>query len=181
MQGATNAASSFGGHFVQPKKETYVNRTGAATVIGQFYMVDFLGTQSESTSITQGQEGSCQRNLTPCTQAGIDAGFPVVIALQAAADNTEVECLEYGYADAAILDDDVSTTDIDRGDAVAILVSESAVAAQAQAASASRSLGIALEDAAASTDGSATQIDASSHRRRILFWGGIAGQGANNA
>ena len=107
MQGPVNAAFALGGHVVIPKIARYVNRTGAATVRSQFYMVDLLGTQAESTSIEQGASGSCQRNLTPCTQAGINAGFPIVIAMDAAADNAEVDCLECGYYDAAILDDEI--------------------------------------------------------------------------
>lgn len=148
------------------------NRTGAALVAGQVVMLDFARTQTETTNSTPGSESSSMANVTPCTQAGVDAGFPVYVADEAIADNALGRFLIKGIREVAVLDDDVSTTDIDIGDPVAILVSESAVAVQAKAAADHRQLGIALEDAAADSTNTDRAIDASSHLRRILWTGG---------
>jgi hypothetical protein len=149
-----------------------INRTGATLAKGQFAMIDILDTEAETVGTSPGDTDGIWATLTACTQAGVDAGFPVVMALESVADNAKGNFLMRGYTeDAAFLDDDVSTTDIDKGDALAILVSESAVALQASAATTQRWLGIALEDTAAATDASATQIDASSHRRKAYFDG----------
>lgn len=151
------------------------NRTGATLLKGQFAMMDILKTQAETTSVEVGNAASVFANLTPVTQAGYDAGFPIYCCDEddGIPDNQKGQFVVEGVVDAAILDDDVSTTDIDIGDHVRILVSESAVAAQAPTALTQRTIGIACEDAAASSSNTDRMINATSHRRRIIFDGKI--------
>ncbi len=151
----------------------FFNRTGATLEPGQVAMLDLLGTQTETTNNIPGDSASGFANLTPVTQAGANAGFPIVVADVQIADGAKGRCLVAGIREVAVLDDDVSTTNVDIGDAIGILVSESAVAVQASATDDLRVLGIALEDAAATSADADRLIDASSHRRRCLWTGGI--------
>lgn len=165
---------------VDPVAFTFWNRTGATLEPGQFAMCDFAGTQAETTEVwpPKGEGTTPYENVGPVTQAGYDAGFPIVACGDVAiADNAKGLCyVQHPALQAAILDDDVSTTDIDRGDAVAILVSESAVAAQQWATTSTpRAIGIAHEAAAADSADTDRLINASSHRRKICFYGGYPG------
>lgn len=113
-------------------------------------MCDILRTQSETTTNVPGSSASCWANLTPVTQAGYEAGFPIVLCLDdSVADNVDGTFLIHGQGLGATLGDASSTTDADRGDPVSILVSESAVALQAAAAG-DRVVGLYLADTAAS-------------------------------
>lgn len=166
------------GDFLGRVTTTAYNRTGATLRRGQLAMIDLLDTQSEVTAgdFRDGSETSVFANLTPVTQASAEEGFPIVACLdEQVADNAVGTFLVWGVGDIAVLDDDVSTTDVDKGDRVSILVSESAVAAQAfvTGGTGSRVIGIALQDAAANSSDTDRLIDASSHRRTVFFTGGI--------
>ena len=154
----------------------FVNRTGATLYRGQIAMLDLRKTQAESTNLTPGDSASGLGNLTPCVQTDLNNGIPCVVALEDISDNVEGTCLIYGFAEIMCLDDDVSTTDADFGDGIGVLVAESATAAQAYVTG-GRYMGTWLDEAAAATDASATQFDASSHRRWGLWMGGIPGHG----
>lgn len=148
------------------------NRTGATIYKGQAAMLDVALTQAESLSFQPGASGQCYDNVGPCVQIGVDGGVPIYLCHDdSIADNALGWFLAEGLMRAIVLDDDVSTTDVDKLDAIGILVSESATALQG-AASAGRRLGTAFEDAAAATDASATQYDASSHYRWVVWTGG---------
>lgn len=155
--------------------DNFFNRTGATLLKGQAAMIDILATQAETTSIFPGGSGegtSSWGNLTPCTQAAINQGTPVVICLDdTVLDNKKGEFLIWGWDQIACLDDDISTTDADRGDGIAMLVSESAVALQALA-NGNRQLGLWLQDAAADSTDTDRLINASSHLRYGLWTGG---------
>lgn len=146
----------------------FTNRTGATLTTGQIAMLDLAGTQAETTSITVGAASSAFANVGPVTQQGHDDGFPIVVALEDIADNATGRFCLQGIVDVSTLADDASTTDVDQGDPVSCLVSESATSIQAAAVTAHRNLGIALEDAAA-TSGPTL--------RRMLWWGGDPGKG----
>lgn len=152
---------------------SFINRTGATMVRGQVAMMDLLDTQAEveAGNFEEGNSLSVFAGLTPCTQAAVENGFPVVVALESVGDNQTGRFCCAGKVEVAVLDDDVSTTDIDKGDPISILVSESAVAVQAFA-NGDRFLGIALEDAAADSANTDRLIDASSHLRWCLWCGG---------
>lgn len=163
------------GDFLPEESAPFTNRTGATLALGQLAMVDLLGTEAESTSIERGNSASGFANLTAITQAGYDAGFPIVACMEPAgvADNKPGTFLICGVQDISVLDDDVSTTDTDKGDALRVLVSESAISTQALATDTQRSIGIALQDGAATSADTDRLIDASSHRRRVWFFGGL--------
>lgn len=132
-------------------------------------MCDIARTQSETTTNLPGSSASCWGNLTPVTQAGYEAGFPLVVCLDdSVADNTDGNFLAYGQVTVSTLADNASTTDADRGDPVSILVSESATSVQA-AASGDRVVGLFLADTTASSGPAQVEV----------FWtGGIVCGGA---
>jgi len=156
------------------------NRTGQTLEKGLAAMMDFAGTQTETDSITLGDSGNAYANLTPVTQAGIDAGYPVVICLEdSLADNQKGVFLLFGHDQVAILDDDESTTDVNQGNGLAFAVGESVYALQAQAVTSHRVFGIAHEAAEASGGGISTPdgspVDA--ELKFCLWWGGVPGLG----
>lgn len=160
------------GDFVPNIEHQFWNRTGATLTKGQVAMVDLIGTQAESTSIIPGADGSCFGNLTPVTQASLENGFPIVVCLDdSVADNALGKFGMVGVFPVSVLDDDVSTTDIDRGDPISMVVSESAVSVQAFA-NGDRCLGIALADAAASSSGTASL-------KSCIWYGGVPCFGMN--
>lgn len=165
------------GDFVVRQQAKFFNRTGGSLKKGEYAMVDLLSTETETDSIDVGDEGSVFANVTAVTQAGYDAGYPIVMCLEdSLADNAVMpgKFLLVGVADGSCLDDDFSgSTDTDIGDAMRILVSDSAKSAQGLAADTQRSIGIALEDGAADSTVTDRYIDTNSHRRRIYFFGGL--------
>lgn len=156
---------------------TFYNRTGATVLRGQVVMCDILQTQGETTTFkVEGVETDVLANLTTVTQAACEAGQPLVVCIDdSVVDNAVGRFLIFGRVEVGICDDDVSTTDIDRGDPIAMLVSESAVYPQAFAtgAAAIRCLGMALEDAAASSSDTDRKIDVNGHLRWCIWMGGI--------
>lgn len=165
------------GYPMETQRFRFFNRTGATLYKGQFAMMDFLRTQTSYTTRigTSKGEGDCPfDNLTPVTQLGYNAGYGIVICEDDQIANNEAGWCVIMSPDvqAHILDSDVATTDVDIGDAVAILVSESATAAQGWATSTTpRAIGIAHEDDAATSADTDRLFDASVHRRRIMFDG----------
>ena len=166
------------GDFLGRVTGSFINRTGASLLKGQLAAVDLLDTQTEVTAgdFVGGSETSVFANLTPITQAIFEEGTPIVACLDVSvADNSKGLFLVWGVGDIAVSDDDISTTDIDKGDRVSMIIAESAVAAKAfvTGGTGSRVIGIALEDAAASSTNTDRTIDASSHRRTVIFTGGM--------
>lgn len=144
------------------------NRSGATRTRGQILMLDILGTQAETTSITVGSEASVYANLTTPATAGL-ALFPMYVLLdESCADNEKGLWLSSGPAQISCRDDDVATTDADRGDGVSILNAQ--VSAEASATG-NRVLGVWLEDAAA------TGSSGSAALKSALWWGGRWGAG----
>lgn len=153
------------------------NRTGSAVTKGQLVMCDIARTQSETTSNIPGAAAtdgsgatSCWGNATPVTQAGYEAGFPILVCLDdSVADNTPGRFLAWGQVTISTLADNASTTDADRGDPVSILVSDSAVSAQAAVAG-DRIVGSFLADTTASSGPAQVEV----------FWtGGLPCGGAS--
>jgi hypothetical protein len=181
-----NFGATFGyANFGDPIMRRGFNRTNAAIKAGQVAMLDISKTQTETTTL-DGASSSIQANLGPVTQALLALGYPIWVAAEDMADNAEGQWIVYGYCDVAINDDDCGTTDIDIGEPVTCLVSEAVTSTgspaalttgggscQAVAAVTDRSLGIACEDAAASSSNTDRTIDAGSHRRRVLWCGGL--------
>lgn len=163
-------------------KFPFTNRTGATMYKGQIGLLDLMGTQSESTSLVPGESGYRYGNVTPCTQPKLDWGHPAVVCMEETlADNaTGFFCLE-GIVEVAVADDDACTTLVDKGDAVVVLVTGSAVAVEGwvtgapSGGTAPRTVGIALEDAAADSNNTDRTINATSHRRLVHWFGGRPG------
>lgn len=161
------------GDFLPREEGVFYNRTGATLLRGQVAMMDILATQAETTSIFPGGTGpgtSSWDNLTPCVQAVLNQGAVLVVALSDILDNASGRCLIQGWIEVAVCDDDISTTDTDRGDGLSILVSESATAVQALA-NGGRLLGLALQDGAADSTDTDRLVNASSHLRWAFFNG----------
>lgn len=169
------------------------NRTGAAILRSEVAMVDLLDTQAEVTAglLTEGDELSIWASTTPVTDALLESGFPAVVALEDIADNARGRFLLWGKVEVSVLDDDVSTTDIDRGERIQILTAEAdsgtpgalttgGAAVQSFVTGATRVLGIALEDAAATSADTDRLIDVSAHRRWCFWWGGVPGYGVSD-
>lgn len=162
------------GDFIPTNKVQFYNRTGATLKRGQFASVDLLGTQGESTSIVPAADGSCFGNLTAVATATLP-GIPCVIAAEDIADNAIGYCYTQGsYIEYAAVDDDVGSADIDRGD---LLTITNGATYASEWSTGLRAVGLALEDAAASSLTTARTVDASSHLRYCIFWGGIPGMG----
>lgn len=173
------------GDVVETRKTQCYNRTGATLLKGQVAMVDKAGTQAETTEpYGVGSVNGPWANLTPCTQAGVDNGYEVYVCLDdSVADNAAGNFGICGVFEVAVLDDDVSATDVDRGDALQILVSESATAVSewlSKATTGARHVGVAHEDAAADSTVTARTVDATSHLRWCHWWGGVAGLGTSD-
>lgn len=166
------------GDWIANRKVTFYNRTGATLKYGHVAMCDIAGTQSETSDIKVGPTGPFA-NLTPVAQTLFEDGAPIVVCADPAgvADNASGMFWICGVVEVAVLDDDVSTTDIDRGNRVSMVVSESAVAVQeyVTGGTGTRAVGLALEDAAASSATAARTIDANCHLRDMIWWGGIPG------
>lgn len=165
----------------------YTNRTGATILKGQVAMEDWAATQAESTNTTPGSSASIFANLGPLTEAGLAEGFPAVVCLSdSVADNVEGDFLCYGYCEhVAFADDDVSTTDLDKGDRIQYLNSQGdpvtgsthsvggGIVQAFVSGSLTRTLGVALEDAAASGTGVYTN-------KKAFWWGGKPGAGSSD-
>lgn len=170
------------------------NRTGATVLKGQLAMADILKTQSETSGSAPhtGNPNGAFFNLGPITQACDTEGQPCYVLDDiSCADNALGRWVKCGECEMAICDDDVSTTDVDTGDRVSVLVSQAASPgggalttgggnAQAWVTGGARTLGLALEDAAADSTTTARTVDASSHLRWVIFWGGVAGLGTTD-
>lgn len=152
---------------------TFWNRTGSTITRGLVAMCDITATQGETTTFkVDGVETDVLANLTGVTQAGCDAGQPIVVCIDdSVADNTLGRFLIFGRIEVSNLADGSSTTDTTKGGRVSILVSESATSVQGWATSATggRTLGLALEASGASTA-----------LKWVLWMGGIPAFGASD-
>lgn len=179
-----NASIGLGAQY-SPRKVQAYNRTGSTINRGQVAMVDILGTQAETTGTAphSGNPAGAYANMTPVVQTAFEKGAPCyVCADETIADNALGWWYMWGEVEVAVCDDDVSTTDIDKGDAVTILVSESARAVQevVTGGTGTRCVGLALEDAAADSTVTARTVDASSHLRYVLWLGGTPAFGVTD-
>jgi hypothetical protein len=176
------------------------NRTGITLKKGMIVMLDFTRTQAESTSFIPGASGNVFSNATIPTQPGIDQGYPLVIVeSDSADDNTLMKvCLCSPNVECCVLNDDTSTTDVDEGDSLVVLVTEGTYMVQAWVTGAPangeapRRVGIAHEDAAADATtaaravlvgatGAAVALASSvSHLRNVCWWGGVLGAGVSD-
>lgn len=165
------------GDIYDARDYTFINRTGATLYRGELAMLDFENTSTAATALTPG-EASVFATLTPVVQAEFDEGFPVVVAAENIANGAKGRCYVCGVIQVAVCDDDASTTDVDVGDAISMLVTDNALSAVAYLTSTSfRKIGIALETAAAS-GGSLAGGEAT--LKTCLFWGGIPGAGVSD-
>lgn len=171
---------------------TAYNRTGATVLKGQVAMADVLGTQAETSGSAPhtGNPNGAYNNLGPIVQAADTEGQPCyVCADNSIADNALGRWVKCGECEIAVCDDDISTTDVDKGDRISILVSQAAAGGalttgggevQAWVTGGARTLGLALEDAAADSTTTARTVTASAHLRWCIFWGGVAGMGTTD-
>lgn len=156
-----------------PRKCRLFNRTGATLKKGQVAMLDILGTQAETTSISpSADEGAgLSHNTTPAATAGLQA-FPLLVAAEDIADNAAGEFIIEGRCEVAIVDDDVGSADVNRGDSLTVV--NGVTYAQIHA-NGLRCVGVALEDGAADSTVTARTVDASSHLRWCYWVGGLVG------
>lgn len=182
------------GDVLPRRTATFINRTGATILLGELAMMDLAGTQAEVTTTAPGDAGSHYANLTPITQAGYDAGYPIVVCMEPAgvADNAKGEFLLEGVTDISILDDDITTTNVTEGGAVRVLVAEAdssgvtteasttpaaltvgGASAQGLALDTQRSIAIAVEVSATTGADTDRKIDFAAHRRKVWFFGGL--------
>lgn len=173
---------------------TAYNRTGGTVLKGQAAMADILNTQTETSGSPpySGTDVGAYNNLGPMTQACDTEGQPCFVCLDGSiADNALGRWVAFGECEVAICDDDVSTTDVDKGDRISVLVSQAASPGggalttgganiQAWVTGGARTLGIALEDAAADSTVTARMVDASAHLRWCLFIGGVPCMGTTD-
>lgn len=147
------------------------NRTGGTLKKGHIAMLDILGTQAETTSISpSADEGTgLSHNTTTAATAGLQK-FPILVAAEEIADNAAGEFIIEGRCEVAIVDDDVGSADVNRGDA--LTVANNVKYAQIQAAG-TRCVGVALEDGAADSNVTARKIDDDSHLRWCYWVGGL--------
>lgn len=169
MNGNASAPISFGYDHPQRTCQLY-NRTGATLKRGQIAMLDILGTQAETVSVSpSATEGTAaQHNTTPAATAGLQK-FPLLVAMEDIADNAKGRFLIEGFGEVAIVDDDVGSADVNRGDALTVV--NGVTYAQIQA-NGTRCVGVALEDGAADSAVVARTVDASSHLRWCYWVGG---------
>lgn len=154
------------------------NRTGQTLVKGLVVMMDFALSATETDSTVPGDPGHPTANVVPVTQAGYDNGYPILVCDEATlADNKKGRFVASGLTEIAVLDDDESTTDVDAGDQISMLVSESAYAVQAQAAADHRVIGHAFEAAEASGGSITTPDGADAELKECLFHGGYPNLG----
>jgi hypothetical protein len=160
------------------------NRSGATVQKGQVCMADILNTQSETSGSPPytGNPNGAYFNLGPIVQATDTEGQPCYVAAETIADNALGKWVKCGECEVAICDDDVSTTDVDKGDRISVLVSQAAgggalttggAEIQAWVTGGARTLGIALEDAAADSTTAARTVSATAHLRWCIWTGGI--------
>lgn len=88
---------------VEWEEQIFINRTGSATVEGQFYQLDLEMAATETTNNIPGDEASGWANLVACTAAGSATGLQVM-ALEAVADNKKGRFLIQGYVHNAVCD-----------------------------------------------------------------------------
>lgn len=174
------------GDWMGKHDSVFWNRTGETIKRGEVAMVDLQDTQAEVTAsgFNEGDELSIWASTTPVTDALLESGFPAVVALEDIADNARGRFRLWGKVEVSVLDDDVSTTDIDRGERIQILTAEAdsstpgalttgGAAVQSFVTGATRVLGIALQDAAATSADTDRLIDASAHLRWCFWTGGV--------
>ena len=168
------------------------NRSGATVYKGQVCMADILNTQTETSGSPPyvGNPNGAYFNLGPITQACDTEGQPCyVLDDVSCADNALGRWVKCGECEVAICDDDVSTTDVDKGDRISVLVSQAAAGGalttggaeiQAWVTGGARTLGIALEDAAADSTTAARTVTAYSHLRWCIWIGGVPCMGTTD-
>lgn len=167
----------------QPEPVSFINRTGAVIPKGTPVMVDVAGSATEATSEDPSSSEFNDQGVVTCTQAGINAGFPIVVALDDVADDTFGNFCVAGRVEVATLNDDTTvdnTTDVDVGDPISILVSSSAVAVQGydDTNNHNRILGIAREEGGVSAADPASRVySTAAHFRWVIWWGGLYGSG----
>lgn len=128
------------------------NRTGALLAKGSPAILDIAQSQAEVTNFNLGDEASIFGNVILPTQALVNQGVPVPLAMEDIADD-EPGWFAFWAPRVPILclADSVSTTDADAGDGIGLLVSESAAACQAYVTG-GRNLGLWYQDAPATGD-----------------------------
>ena len=149
------------------------NRTGATLKRGHVAMLDMLDLEAETTSTAASNVGDSVGpfgTVTACTVVQMNQGIPVYVALEDIADNAKGDFLIEGYIEVATSDDTTSTTDLRKGKGCSV-VAASLISVDGLAAGA-RILGIAREDAAASTADTDRKVDAVSHLRWVWWFGG---------
>lgn len=150
---------------------------GGAVSKGQLRQFDLSASDAAVTGGFDVQnELNVMGNLVAVTTAGLANMFPIAVCSQQGGisdDAAGLWTLE-GPIDVAVVDDDVGGDDVDAGDAVS---GANATSYVHEFNATERLLGVALEDAAAASDSAADQVDASSHLRRVLWWGGRPGGG----
>ena len=156
------------------------NRTGTTIYKGQVVMADIAQSATECDSTDQGDDGYVLGNVIDQTDAKMLLGHPMYVCLSdSVADNEVGRFMVWGQCKVYMLDDDVSTTDIDIGEPITVLNSEGERAVQApiqNASSNSRYLGIALQAAAANGGvdrGKADGTDCDATLKWCLWTGGM--------
>lgn len=128
-------------------------------------MLDWPGGDGATTTIPPGASTSRYVNAVSPTTAGIEAGVPHVICLDASvADDGEFEALYYGLEPLLAYNDASATTDIDTGDPIGVLNAQAFLEA---AVANARIFGYWHEDAHATLN----------QLKMAFWWGGVPGLG----
>ena len=153
-----------------------INR-GGAVVKGQVKQFDL---DASDAAVTGGfklaSELNVMGNLVPADTVGIASGFPMAVAMRNMDDDAAGLWTLEGPVDVAMADIDVDANSIIAGDGVTV---GNAAAFVDEVTAAERLFGVALEAAGADStiDDNGRLVDASSHRRRVLWFGGRPGGG----
>lgn len=156
---------------IRPRETShFFNRTGSAVVRGTLLMCDMTASATETTSTFSEDQDGPFANLIDAAATNIDKSWTVVIAMEDFADNKQGQCLICGVIEAATVDDDVATTDVEIGDMVNFVAEGGDIGLQGWLTN-TRSLGVALEAGAATSADTDRKIDASNHLRWVDFDG----------
>jgi len=146
---------------------------GGDVLQGEVRMLDLAASDAAVTGVDPRKETSVWGNVVPITAAGALALFPIVSCRDpdGIKDDQSGYWVCEGIADVAVVDDDVAGVGSEVRVGLMLTVS-AGNGYLSKAVSGDRVVAVAVEDAAATSADTDHTVDASSHKRTVLFFGG---------
>lgn len=160
------------GDILVHRSDRFFNRTGQTVLRGELVMLDLAQSATETDSLRPGDDGSIFANVITPTDAAVQEGRPILVALEDILDNAAGRCLIEGMCDVMMTDDDVSAVNIAANERLGYDATTSVTDRSVDGhVTSERALGMALEAAAASGGTNDQTL------KKAYWWGGNWGKG----